>query len=58
MAGREYADTGTCREVISVGGLADSATSIDGMSDTGMCSDGETAATGNTALRIAANIAG
>ena len=32
--------------------------SIDVMSDTGMCSDGETAGTGNTALRIAANVAG
>jgi hypothetical protein len=32
--------------------------SIDVMSDTGMCSDGETAATGNTAFRIAANTAG
>ena len=32
--------------------------SIDVTSDTGMCSDGEAAATGNTALRIAANIAG
>jgi hypothetical protein len=32
--------------------------SIDVMFDTPMCSIEETAATGNTALRIAANIAG